>query len=345
MSLYQRIAAAPEPTQVVAQYVWGARPGHRDELVFRDRDADGNGTLDERLYCLMDYFNPVAVVDAEGDVKERYAWSVYGIRSVIAPDWSERVGSLFVWDFGFHGQFLDGETGWYNYGYRYYSPEIGRWLSRDPIGERGGSVLYRSNYNNPIRYNDFLGLNDEEKILKIAFKGANLSDLSLIPDFWNSVDGTEYYTQYEGVEIFNSLKGDDAIERVREKVNESNCDLDLRIVGFSWGGWTALKVSHKLSEDEEIGEKLTIRLGLIDPVPKFREKDWGHKATKVVFLVNYFQSNGLLKKNGSYNRAFRGVSVVGADFELDAVTVFPDTNHLDILTRYGHTVLQQTFLS
>ncbi|WP_425606517.1 RHS repeat-associated core domain-containing protein [Prosthecobacter fusiformis] len=26
-------------------------------------------------------------------------------------------------------------SGYYNYGYRYYSPELGRWLSRDPIGE------------------------------------------------------------------------------------------------------------------------------------------------------------------------------------------------------------------
>jgi len=141
-ALYERIAAGPEPTQVVAQYVWGDRTGNRDELVFRDRDADGNGTLDERLYCLMDYFNPVAVVDAAGDVKERYTWSSFGVRKVMAPDWSEREDSLFVWDFGFHGQFLDTESGCYDYGYRYYSPEIGRWLSRDPIGERGGMNVY-----------------------------------------------------------------------------------------------------------------------------------------------------------------------------------------------------------
>ena len=26
--------------------------------------------------------------------------------------------------------------------YRYYSPELGRWINRDPIGERGGANLY-----------------------------------------------------------------------------------------------------------------------------------------------------------------------------------------------------------
>jgi RHS repeat-associated protein len=28
------------------------------------------------------------------------------------------------------------------YGYRYYSPELGRWINRDPIGERGGFNVY-----------------------------------------------------------------------------------------------------------------------------------------------------------------------------------------------------------
>ncbi|MCB1089396.1 MAG: hypothetical protein KDM63_20325, partial [Verrucomicrobiae bacterium] len=31
------------------------------------------------------------------------------------------------------GQFRDEETGWSNYGYRFYVPELGRWINRDPI--------------------------------------------------------------------------------------------------------------------------------------------------------------------------------------------------------------------
>ena len=38
--------------------------------------------------------------------------------------------------FRFSTKFQDDESGWVYYGYRYYSPNTGRWLSRDPIGEK-----------------------------------------------------------------------------------------------------------------------------------------------------------------------------------------------------------------
>jgi len=44
------------------------------------------------------------------------------------------------------------------YGFRYYNPSTGRWLSRDPIAERGGLNLYGMVGNNPINYFDPYGL-------------------------------------------------------------------------------------------------------------------------------------------------------------------------------------------
>jgi len=41
---------------------------------------------------------------------------------------------------------------------RWYSPNTGRWLSRDPIGERGGMNLYAFVGNNPVGRIDYLGL-------------------------------------------------------------------------------------------------------------------------------------------------------------------------------------------
>jgi RHS repeat-associated protein len=43
-------------------------------------------------------------------------------------------------------------------GYRYYSPRLGRWLSRDPISEQGGYNLYGFVGNNAIAFFDPYGL-------------------------------------------------------------------------------------------------------------------------------------------------------------------------------------------
>ncbi|MBP9222927.1 MAG: RHS repeat-associated core domain-containing protein [Verrucomicrobiales bacterium] len=166
-------------TSAARSYLWGERPGHRDELVLRDRDTDGNGSLDERLYATMDYFNGTAVLNTSGVVQERYAYSAFGVRRIMAPDFSPRSSSTYAWDFGFQGQFRDEETGWSNYGYRFYVPLLGRWINRDPIGEDGGDNLYAFVENRPVDRLDWLGLQDFGPIELPS--GGGISDPSLFP--------------------------------------------------------------------------------------------------------------------------------------------------------------------
>jgi len=58
----------------------------------------------------------------------------------------------------FSTKYLDAETGLYYYGYRFYNPNTGRWLNRDPIEERGGVNLYGFVGNDGITRSDKLGL-------------------------------------------------------------------------------------------------------------------------------------------------------------------------------------------
>jgi RHS repeat-associated protein len=153
--LEDRVGSA---TTASRSYLWGERPGHRDELILRDRDTDGNASLDERLYATMDYFNGTAVLNTSGTVLERYAYSAFGVRRIMAADFSPRSTSSYAWDFGFQGQFRDNETGWSNYGYRFYVPLLGRWINRDPIGEQGGVNLYQFEENDPVSKLDRFGL-------------------------------------------------------------------------------------------------------------------------------------------------------------------------------------------
>src|SRR5207249_5619387 len=51
-------------------------------------------------------------------------------------------------------------SGMYYYLYRFYDPNLQRWINRDPIAERGSLNLYRFVRNWPINMIDSFGLQD-----------------------------------------------------------------------------------------------------------------------------------------------------------------------------------------
>jgi RHS repeat-associated protein len=62
--------------------------------------------------------------------------------------------------FRFSTKYYDTETDLYYYGYRYYSAQLGRWINRYPIEEKGGFNLYAFVNNDPLNLTDYLGLDD-----------------------------------------------------------------------------------------------------------------------------------------------------------------------------------------
>jgi RHS repeat-associated protein len=57
----------------------------------------------------------------------------------------------------FSTKYYDNEADVYYYGYRHYSPDLGRWLNKDNLGEKGGINLFAFIGNNPISEVDYLG--------------------------------------------------------------------------------------------------------------------------------------------------------------------------------------------
>ncbi len=60
--------------------------------------------------------------------------------------------------------------GIYDYGMRWYDPDFARWLTKDPIGVKGGLNLYGFVGNNPVSFVDYNGMiiiSGPEKIAKI----------------------------------------------------------------------------------------------------------------------------------------------------------------------------------
>jgi RHS repeat-associated protein len=60
--------------------------------------------------------------------------------------------------FGFSSKYLDAGSGLLYFDRRYYSADLGRWLCRDPLGEKGGANLYATCQNDPVNAVDPLGL-------------------------------------------------------------------------------------------------------------------------------------------------------------------------------------------
>src|SRR5439155_1338873 len=58
----------------------------------------------------------------------------------------------------FSSKEIHATSGLYYYGYRFYDPNLQRWLNRDPIQEQGGFNLYGFVGNSPLNRVDLLGL-------------------------------------------------------------------------------------------------------------------------------------------------------------------------------------------
>ncbi|MCP4203906.1 MAG: hypothetical protein GY769_18470 [bacterium] len=74
-------------------------------------------------------------------------------------------------DHGFHGRPVDEETGLVYVRNRYYDPEIGRFITADPMGYVDGPSLYQYAGNSPFNASDPLGLESRSKYRPIVERG------------------------------------------------------------------------------------------------------------------------------------------------------------------------------
>lgn len=90
-----------------------------------------------------------SITDAGHNVAQSYNYDSYGM---VTPANDFRNGYAYT------GREWDKETGLYYYRARYYDPMEGRFISKDPIGVRGGINQFAYVLNNPINFVDLFGL-------------------------------------------------------------------------------------------------------------------------------------------------------------------------------------------
>jgi RHS repeat-associated protein len=138
-------------------FVWGLR--YIDDLLLRDRDTDGNGSLDERLYAMQDAnWNVTAITNASGTIQERYAYAAYGVPTFADAAFVVRGSSSYQWETLYAGYRWDAAAWIVHIRNRCYQPVTGVWSQRDPIGYIGETSLYVYVSNSPLTYCDHTGL-------------------------------------------------------------------------------------------------------------------------------------------------------------------------------------------
>jgi RHS repeat-associated protein len=123
-----------------------------DEVLAKDSGS-------QRVYYHQNALCSVhALTDATGNVVERYSYDAYGAPSFYDAAFNPLPSSNFSPRFLFTGREYDSESGAYHYRARCYSPALGRFMQRDPLGYVDGMNLYEYARSLPTELTDSLGL-------------------------------------------------------------------------------------------------------------------------------------------------------------------------------------------
>ena len=116
-------------------------------LLARQSSEDGTS-----FYQMDGNGNVLGLADIQGNPQAKYRYDAFGNKV-----WE---GSQLVLanQFSFSTKRENSESGLLYYGYRHYDPVTGRWPSRDPIEEEGGSNLKLFAVNNSVNNLDYLGM-------------------------------------------------------------------------------------------------------------------------------------------------------------------------------------------
>ena len=132
--------------------------------------------------------NIMAYADSMGTVVAEYVYDAFG-RTI------SQSGTLAdVFRHRFSTKYFDVETGLYYYGYRFYSPEMMRWLTRDPEEENGGTNLYVFCRNAALDIIDNFGLAPSIR-WEITYSRTGLFREAL-EDFLNGGEAKVYHYAY-----------------------------------------------------------------------------------------------------------------------------------------------------
>jgi len=165
-----------------------------DEIIARNNNGQGQYPLQDRLG------NTVALTGGDGVILEQYRYDAFGAPTFLNGDGTPRQPNDNVTHFNnrflFTGREWMPRFGFYEYRARAYNPELGRFMSEDPLGfAAGDSNLFRYCGGDPVNRSDPSGMVDPEAIYQNEARDSNDYGNSNSASFstqgwWSNPDGT-----------------------------------------------------------------------------------------------------------------------------------------------------------
>lgn len=305
---------------------------------------------------------------ASGVLYEHYRYTAFGEPEIYTPTGAKLATSAIDNPVLWNSRRYDADSNLYYYKYRHYKADIGRWLSRDPIEERGGVNLYGFVGNDVINLWDEYGQKEcKYPVGSIGPGGGTVvacvkprdeecggggGGVGSGPGDEDGACGEEFRATLAGATVwgrhiqdpfgfgttYRSLSWRKAKKDIMKKfdkdrdgkLTKKDCPkMQIRLVGYSWGAWSALILVNKLDQLAEPGV-LKIALGTLDPVKTIRG---GRNVAaqgmpkSVVKAFNVYQRNGMRVPRGFnwiVSGKFRGQSVNGATNQNVTGNMLPD---------------------
>ncbi len=201
----------PEPV-LVKSYLWDPTELAVTRLLMMTCWKNKGMEVEKHLYFMHDALkNVTSIFSEDGERKARYEYAPFGSLLTAEGDMAEDN------KYRFSCEYMDDELGLIYYNYRHLNPADGRWISRDPIAEQGGRLLYGVIGN---RWgNDYLGFGETGTISGkvMAFfqsclpgdKSSQKITIDLTAGTLDAGSWTQFYSKPEKLEFAGSLKLND----------------------------------------------------------------------------------------------------------------------------------------
>ena len=258
---------------------------------------NGTGTTNEEKQASA---NQLAI----GTIVEKYEYDVYGKVVIKDRNGTTQTHSLIDNPIMFQGQRYDEESGLYYMKNRYYDPEIGRFITRDPAQD--GLNLYAFVNNNPINFVDPLGLRQALRLIVGQPDTPYLNEKQIPDEVMDKVvevldeygfDMMWWRYQYSDIDI--------ATKKPRKGPVVSSCARPVTtFFGLIQTGWTTERFYEMNIEDTWPAREFCdiLHRQLVDR----SGHEWNWEENILVMLTEDFRKN-----NGDKDRETPGLSING----------------------------------